>query len=102
VDAARIRRASIAALRAAGSARPDTSRLAGGGRGARPDSTNADSTGGGAARGGGGFSTWDHGIGGCESGLHASRSHRSNIVWAKLLRERRSRATIIAPSARDR
>jgi hypothetical protein len=66
-------------------ARPDTTRLARG-RGARPDSANADSTGGGGGGGGGGgrggFSTWDHGLGGCESGFTLPDQTDPNIVWA--------------------
>jgi hypothetical protein len=55
-----------------------------GGRGANADSTGADSTGGGG-RGGGGFggtSTWDHGLGGCESGFTLPDLTDPNIVWA--------------------
>jgi photosystem II stability/assembly factor-like uncharacterized protein len=51
--------------------------------GTRPDSANADSTAGG--RGGGGFggsSTWDHGLGGCESGFTLPDPTDPNIVWA--------------------
>ena len=55
-----------------------------GGRGA--DSTSADSTGGGGGRGAaglfGGTSTWDHGIGGCESGFTLPDLTDPNIVWA--------------------
>ncbi|HWJ13683.1 MAG TPA: hypothetical protein VNS10_08055 [Gemmatimonadaceae bacterium] len=50
---------------------------------ARGDTTSADSTGGG--RGGGGFggtSTWDHGLGGCESGFTLPDLTDPNIVWA--------------------
>jgi len=61
-------------------ARRDTTRLAAG-RGARPDSANADSLGGGGGRGAG-FSTWDHGLGGCESGFTLPDLTDPNIVWA--------------------
>ncbi len=54
-----------------------------GGRGARPDSANADSTGGGrGGGGGGGFTTWDHGLGGCESGFTLPDLTDPNVVWA--------------------
>ena len=59
-------------------------RGAGGGRGARADTTNADSTGGGRGAAGlfGGTSTWDHGLGGCESGFTLPDLTDPNIVWA--------------------
>jgi hypothetical protein len=55
------------------------------GRGAVPDTTGADSAGGGRGGGGGGFggfSTWDHGLGGCESGFTLPDLTDPNIVWA--------------------
>jgi photosystem II stability/assembly factor-like uncharacterized protein len=77
------------APRADSAARRDTS--AAGGR-MRPDSaggrTRADTAGGGGGEGeGGGFggfggSTWDHGIGGCESGFTLPDPADPNIVWA--------------------
>ncbi len=53
-----------------------------GGRGA--DTTSADSTGGRGGGGGGfgGTSTWDHGLGGCESGFTLPDLTNPNIVWA--------------------
>jgi photosystem II stability/assembly factor-like uncharacterized protein len=54
-----------------------------GGRGAGRDSTGADTTAGGGGRGaGGGTSTWEHGIGGCESGFTLPDLTNPNIVWA--------------------
>jgi len=69
--------------RIVGAARPDTMTTVAG-RGARPDSANADSLGGGGGGGGGrgGFSTWDHGLGGCESGFTLPDLTDPNIVWA--------------------
>jgi len=56
-----------------------------GGLGARPDTASADSAAGGG-RGGvslfGGSSTWDHGLGGCESGFTLPDPTDPNIVWA--------------------
>ena len=51
---------------------------------ARGDTTRADSTGGGRGGGGGfgGTSTWDHGLGGCESGFTLPDLTDPNIVWA--------------------
>jgi photosystem II stability/assembly factor-like uncharacterized protein len=66
-------------------ARSDVPGAPGGGRGARPDTTGADSTGGGGGGGGGGrggFSTWDHGLGGCESGFTLPDLTDPNVVWA--------------------
>ncbi len=56
----------------------------GGGRGVGADSTGADSTGGGRGAAGlfGGTSTWDHGLGGCESGFTLPDPTDPNIVWA--------------------
>ena len=56
-----------------------------GGRGGRgADSTGADSLGGGRGGGGGGpgTSTWDHGLGGCESGFTLPDLTDPNIIWA--------------------
>src|SRR6185437_3211175 len=57
-----------------------------GARGARPDTTSTDTAGGrGGFGGGGGFggsSTWDHGLGGCESGFTLPDVTDPNIVWA--------------------
>ena len=52
--------------------------------GPRPDTTNADSTGGRGGGGGGfgGTSTWDHGLGGCESGFTLPDLTDPNIIWA--------------------
>ena len=57
----------------------------GSGRGAGADVAGADSTGGGgrgAAGLFGGTSTWDHGLGGCESGFTLPDPTDPNIVWA--------------------
>jgi photosystem II stability/assembly factor-like uncharacterized protein len=72
----------VTQTRISGAARPDTMTIVAGGRGGRPDSTNADSTGGGGGGGRGGFSTWDHGLGGCESGFTLPDLTDPNIVWA--------------------
>src|SRR6185437_4555081 len=55
-----------------------------GGRGGGADSTGADSLGGGRGGGGGGpgTSTWDHGLGGCESGFTLPDLTDPNIIWA--------------------
>lgn len=53
-----------------------------GGRGAGADTTNADSTAGRGGGGGGGTSTWDHGLGGCESGFTLPDLTDPNIIWA--------------------
>jgi hypothetical protein len=58
-----------------------------GGRGGRgADSTGIDSTGAGGGRGGGafggGFTTWDHGLGDCESGFTLPDLTDPNVVWA--------------------
>ncbi|MEP6495326.1 MAG: sialidase [bacterium] len=54
----------------------------GGRGGARSDSTGADSLGGGGRGAGGGTSTWDHGLGGCESGFTLPDLTNPDIVWA--------------------
>jgi hypothetical protein len=85
------RAAQIIAAAGRGAAVPEGAGRGGrGGRGAGADSTGADSTGGGAGGGGGGggrggfggFSTWDHGLGGCESGFTLPDPTDANVVWA--------------------
>jgi photosystem II stability/assembly factor-like uncharacterized protein len=71
----------VTQTRVSGAARPDTMTVVAG-RGVRPDSANADSLGGGGGGGRGGFSTWDHGLGGCESGFTLPDLTDPNIVWA--------------------
>ena len=79
---------------AANAARPDSTSApavrpdsTGRGRGAAPDSLGAPAAfggGGGGGFGGGGpqFSTWDHNIGGCESGFTLPDLTNTDIVWA--------------------
>jgi hypothetical protein len=86
------RGAVVAGARGAGgrgAAPADSSarRLAGGGAGGGRDSTAADSANaeGGGRGGGGGFpatSTWEHGVGGCESGFTLPDPSDPDIVWA--------------------
>ena len=60
-------------------------RLAGGNpasRIPRPGADSADSLNGRGGGGGGNFTTWDHGLGGCESGFTLPDLTDPNIVWA--------------------
>jgi len=68
-------------------ARPDSTgrgNVAIGGRGAVPDSLGAPAAFGGGGGGGGGpqFSTWEHNIGGCESGFTLPDVVNTDVVWA--------------------
>ena len=62
-------------------ARPDSGGR-GGGRGAVADSNASSSARGGAFTGGLPFTTWDHAIGGCESGFTLPDLINTDIVWA--------------------
>ena len=73
----------------AAAARPDSTGRGGAGRGVAPDSIGAPAVFGGGGGGGGGFggggpqfSTWDHNIGGCESGFTLPDLTNTDIVWA--------------------
>jgi len=82
--AARGGRGGRGATAADSTRRVASARGARGGRGARADSTASDSTGGRGGFGGGfgGSSTWDHGLGGCESGFTLPDPTNPDIVWA--------------------
>ena len=73
----------------AGNRRPDSTVAAGGGAGGAGGGGGANVEGGGGFGGGGfggggfgGGSTWDHGIGGCESGFTIPDPTDAEIIWA--------------------